>query len=56
MGFAGFAQLSLIGARHIDTEILGRAGFTPLQQVAGSLSLALLTPYGELVKFLGHEL
>ena len=45
VGFAGFAQLSLLGARHIDTEILGRAGFTPLQQAAGALSLALLIPY-----------
>jgi membrane protease YdiL (CAAX protease family) len=41
----GFAQLSLIGARLIDTEILGRTGFTPLQQAAGALSLALLIPY-----------
>lgn len=45
VGLVGFAQLFLIGARLIDTEILGRTGFTPLQQAAGALSLAMLIPY-----------
>ncbi|MBG6238272.1 membrane protease YdiL (CAAX protease family) [Mycetocola sp. CAN_C7] len=44
-GLIGFGQLFLLGARLIDTEILGRAGFTPLQQAAGALSLAALIPY-----------
>lgn len=45
VGFVGFAQLFLIGARLIDTEMLGRTGFTPLQQAAGALALAMLIPY-----------
>jgi len=44
-GLIGFAQLFLYGAAVIDSQVLGRAGFTPLQQAAGALSLALLIPY-----------
>ncbi|WP_270365664.1 CPBP family intramembrane glutamic endopeptidase [Microbacterium algeriense] len=45
VGMVVFAQLLLLGARYLDTEILGRSGFTPLQQAAGALSLAALIPY-----------
>lgn len=45
VGLIGFAQLFLLGATALDTQILGRTGFTPLQQAAGALSLALLIPY-----------
>ncbi|ADB33449.1 Abortive infection protein [Kribbella flavida DSM 17836] len=45
VGLVGFAQLFLFGARVVDTQILGRTGFTPLQQTAGALSLAVLIPY-----------
>ncbi|WP_431031393.1 lysostaphin resistance A-like protein [Plantibacter sp. RU18] len=45
VGLVAFAQVFLIGARLIDTELLGRTGFTPLQQAAGALSLAVLIPY-----------
>lgn len=45
VGLVGFAQLFLLGARLIDTEVLGRTGFTPLQHAAGALSLAALIPY-----------
>lgn len=44
-GLVAFAQLFLFGATVIDTQVLGRTGFTPLQQAAGALSLALLIPY-----------
>lgn len=45
VGMVVFAQLFVVGARLVDTELLGRSGFTPLQQAAGALSLALLIPY-----------
>lgn len=44
-GLIGFAQLFLYGAAIIDSQVLGRTGFTPLTQAAGSLSLAVLIPY-----------
>ncbi len=44
-GLIGFAQLCLAVASTIDTRLLGRTGFTPLQHAAGSLALALLIPY-----------
>lgn len=46
--FAGLiflAQACLTAAAAIDSQLLGRAGFTPLQFAAGSASLALLIPY-----------
>lgn len=46
--FAGlifFAQAFLAVAATIDSQLLGRTGFTPLQFAAGSASLALLIPY-----------
>jgi uncharacterized protein len=46
--FAGlifFAQACLAVAATIDSQLLGRTGFTPLQFAAGSASLALLIPY-----------
>lgn len=49
-GMIGFAQLFLIGAAIIDTQVLGRTGFTPLQQAAGALSLGLLIPYSMLLQ------
>jgi len=52
VGLVGFAQLFLIGARLVDTELLGRTGFTPLQQAAGALSLAVLIPYCMLLQHL----
>lgn len=50
VGFVSMAQLFLVGARLIDAELLGRSGFTPLQQAAGALSLALLIPYSMLLQ------
>ncbi|WIE58132.1 type II CAAX endopeptidase family protein [Curtobacterium sp. MCLR17_031] len=44
-GLVGSARLFLFLATLIDTELLGRTGFTPLQQAAGALSLGLLIPY-----------
>lgn len=44
-GLVIFAQICLAAASAIDTHLLGRTGFTPLQFAAGSLSLALLIPY-----------
>lgn len=44
-GLVVFAQICLAVASAIDTRLLGRTGFTPLQFAAGSLSLALLIPY-----------
>jgi membrane protease YdiL (CAAX protease family) len=44
-GLVGFARLFLFGAAIIDTQILGRTGFTPLVQAAGALSLGVLIPY-----------
>ncbi|MEU9830357.1 type II CAAX endopeptidase family protein [Streptosporangium sp. NPDC048047] len=49
-GLIGFAQLFLIGAAVIDERLLGRTGFTPLQQAAGALSLAVLIPYSMLLQ------
>jgi membrane protease YdiL (CAAX protease family) len=46
--FAGLivlAQACLAAAAVIDSQLLGRTGFTPLQFAAGSASLALLIPY-----------
>ena len=45
VGVIAFGLLFALGARLVDTEILGRSGFTPLQQAAGALSLAVLIPY-----------
>lgn len=49
-GLIGFAQLFLLGAAVIDTQLLGRTGFTPLQHAAGALSLAALIPYSMLLQ------
>lgn len=46
--FAGLivlAQACLAAAAAIDSQLLGRTGFTPLQFAAGAASLALLIPY-----------
>lgn len=46
--FAGLiflAQTCLAAAAAIDSQLLGRTGFTPLQFAAGSVSIALLIPY-----------
>lgn len=45
IGLVGFAQLFTSIATVIDAELLGRSGFTPLQQAAGALSLGALIPY-----------
>ncbi|PPF37017.1 CPBP family intramembrane glutamic endopeptidase [Pseudoclavibacter sp. AY1H1] len=50
VGLVGFAQLFLFGAAIIDSQILGRTGFTPLQQAAGALSLGMLIPYSMLLQ------
>ncbi|PPF78449.1 CPBP family intramembrane glutamic endopeptidase [Pseudoclavibacter sp. Z016] len=50
VGLVGFAQLFLFGAAIIDAQILGRTGFTPLQQAAGALSLGVLIPYSMLLQ------
>lgn len=50
VGFVGFAQLFLIGATIIDTELLGRSGQTPLKNAAGSLALVVLIPYSMLLQ------
>nr|WP_241429150.1 CPBP family intramembrane glutamic endopeptidase [Agrococcus sp. ARC_14] len=49
-GLIGFAQLFLLGAAVIDSQLLGRTGFTPLQHAAGALSLAALIPYSMLLQ------
>lgn len=49
-GLIGFAQLFLFGAAIIDSELLGRTGFTPLQHAAGALSLVVLIPYSMLLQ------
>ncbi|MBF4457910.1 CPBP family intramembrane glutamic endopeptidase [Pseudoclavibacter sp. VKM Ac-2867] len=49
-GLVGFAQLFLFGAAIVDSQILGRTGFTPLQQAAGALSLGVLIPYSMLLQ------
>ncbi|MPQ98816.1 CPBP family intramembrane metalloprotease [Modestobacter sp. I12A-02628] len=49
-GLVGSAQLFLLGADLIDTQVLGRTGSTPLQQAAGALSLAVLIPWCMLVQ------
>lgn len=56
VGLVGFAQLFLVAARIIDAEILGRTGFTPLQQAAGALALAVLIPYCMLLQRLLYGL
>lgn len=51
--FAGLivlAQACLAAAATIDSQLLGRAGFTPLQHAAGSFALALLIPYSMLLQ------
>ncbi|PPF87229.1 CPBP family intramembrane metalloprotease domain-containing protein [Pseudoclavibacter sp. RFBJ3] len=50
VGLVGFAQLFLFGAAIIDSQMLGRTGFTPLQQAAGALSLGVLIPYSMLLQ------
>lgn len=49
-GLVGSAQLFLLGADLVDTQVLGRTGSTPLQQAAGALSLAVLIPWCMLVQ------
>lgn len=49
-GLIGFAQLCLAIASAIDTQLLGRTGFTPLQHAAGAFALALLIPYSMLLQ------
>jgi membrane protease YdiL (CAAX protease family) len=49
-GLIGFAQLCLAVASTIDTQLLGRTGFTPLQHAAGAFALALLIPYSMLLQ------
>lgn len=51
--FAGLivlAQACLAAAAAIDSQLLGRTGFSPLQLAAGSFSLALLIPYSMLLQ------
>lgn len=49
-GLIGLAQLCLAVASTIDTQLLGRTGFTPLQHAAGAFALALLIPYSMLLQ------
>lgn len=49
-GLIGSAQLCLAVASAIDTQLLGRTGFTPLQHAAGAFALALLIPYSMLLQ------
>jgi membrane protease YdiL (CAAX protease family) len=49
-GLIGFAQVCLALASTIDTQLLGRTGFTPLQHAAGAFALALLIPYSMLLQ------
>jgi uncharacterized protein len=49
-GLIGLAQLRLAVASTIDTQLLGRTGFTPLQHAAGAFALALLIPYSMLLQ------
>ncbi len=49
-GLIGFAQLCLAIASTIDTQLLGRTGFTPLKHAAGAFALALLIPYSMLLQ------
>lgn len=55
VGLVGFARLFSLGATFIDTELLGREGFTPLQQAAGALSLGVLIPYTMLLQRLLYK-
>jgi uncharacterized protein len=49
-GLIAFAQACLSIASVIDTRLLGRTGFTPLQHAAGTFALALLIPYSMLLQ------
>ncbi|WRH64475.1 MAG: CPBP family intramembrane glutamic endopeptidase [Fuscovulum sp.] len=49
-GLIGLAQLCLAVASTIDTQLLGRTGFTPLQHAAGAFALALLIPYSMMLQ------
>lgn len=49
-GLIALAQACLAVAAAIDSQLLGRTGFTPLQFAAGSFSLALLIPYSMLLQ------
>jgi membrane protease YdiL (CAAX protease family) len=49
-GLIIFARACLAMAAAIDTHILGRTGFTPVQFAAGAISLALLIPYSMLLQ------
>lgn len=49
-GLVVLAQACLAAASAIDSQLLGRTGFTPLQHAAGSLSLGLLIPYSMLLQ------
>lgn len=44
-GLIALAQLFLAIATALDEHVLGRTGFSPLQQAAGALALAALVPY-----------
>lgn len=50
VGLVGIARLFLMAAAAVDENLLGRTGFTPLQQAAGALALAALIPYSMLVQ------
>jgi uncharacterized protein len=54
-GLIGFAQLCLAVAATIDTQFLGRTGFTPLQHAAGAFALALLIPYSMVLQRLLYQ-
>nr|WP_297429621.1 CPBP family intramembrane glutamic endopeptidase [uncultured Actinotalea sp.] len=49
-GMIVFGQLFLNAAETIDAQVFDRAGFTPLRQAAGSLSLVLLIPWSMLLQ------
>lgn len=49
-GLIGFAQVFLAVASTVDTQLLGRTGFTPFQHAAGAFALALLIPYSMLLQ------
>ncbi len=50
VGLIVLAQACLTAASAIDSQLLGRTGFTPLRYAAGAISLALLIPYSMLLQ------
>lgn len=50
VGLVGFAQLFIFIATVIDTDVLGRSGFTPLKQAAGAVALGVLIPYAMVIQ------